>query len=177
MIIPSVEVQIGLISQVRNIDRVAAGLHGISCVRIERTVNTARQNIVRRRERPLHLVVDDAVHRDGAVRVLRFVVPALLAEYILLFIDIGIEHRVQIHVHQILEIRVIAAGHRIHRLVRIGHGVQESVQGSLHKFHKGILDREVSRSAQHGVLNDMRHAGRIFRGRSKCDIENFVVIL
>ena len=177
MIISSVKIQIGLISQIRNIDRVAAGLHGISCVRIERTVNTARQNIVRRRESPLHLVVDHAVHRDGAVRILCLVVPAFLAEYILLFIDIGIEYCVQIHVHQILEIRVVAACNRIDRLVRIGHGVEKSVQGSLYKFNKGVLDREIPRSAQHGVLNDMRHAGGIFRGRSKCDVEDFVVIL
>ncbi len=49
--------------------------------------------------------------------------PAFLHKYFLLLIDIRIENRVQINMHQILKILVIAACYRIYRFVRIGHGI------------------------------------------------------
>ena len=49
------------------------------------------------------------------------IAPALLPECLIALINIRIEHRVHIHVHQVLEIRVIAAGHRVNRLIRVGH--------------------------------------------------------
>ena len=103
--------------------------------------------------------------------------PALLTEYILFFVDIGIEHRVQIHVHQVLEIGVVAACHGINGLIRVGHRIQECIERSLDKLNEGILDREISRSAQHCVLDDMRDTGRILRRRAESDIKHFIVIV
>ena len=48
MIISSVEIQICLIGQVRNVDRIAAGFHRIGGVGVQRAVNAAGQHIVRR---------------------------------------------------------------------------------------------------------------------------------
>ena len=45
--------------------------------------------------------------------------------------------------HKVLEILIIAARHRVHGLVRIGHGIQKGVQGSLYQFHEGILCRKI----------------------------------
>ena len=103
--------------------------------------------------------------------------PAFLAEDIPLFIDVRIEHRVQIDVHQVLEIRVVAARHRVNSLVRISHSIEEGVERTLHKFDKRILDRKIPGAAQHRVLDDMCNAGGILRRRAESDIEYLVVIL
>ena len=177
MIIPSVEIQVGLIGQVRDELRIAAGFHCVGRVGVQRAVNASGEHVVRRGQRAFHLVVDNAVHCDRAVRVVRLIMPALLAKNVLFLVDIGIEHRVQIHVHQVLEVGIVAAGHGIHGLIRIGHRVQECIERSLDKLNEGILDRKISRSTQHCVLNDMRNARRILRRRAESDIKHLIVVI
>jgi hypothetical protein len=80
-------------------------------------------------------------------------------------------------VHEILKVRIVAAGQRIDSLVGIGHGVEKCVERSLGKLHEGILDREVPGSAQHGMLDDMGNAGGIGGGSAKADVEDLVVVL
>ena len=103
--------------------------------------------------------------------------PALLAEDILLFIDVRIEHCVKIDVHQVLEIRVIAARHRIYSLIRVSHRVEKCIERTLYQLNERVLDREIPGAAQYRVLDDMRNAGGIFRRRAESDIEYFIVIL
>ena len=45
------------------------------------------------------------------------------AEDLIMHINIRIQYCVHIYMHQILKILVIAAGHRIHRLIRISHRI------------------------------------------------------
>ena len=103
--------------------------------------------------------------------------PAFLLKDHLFFVDVGIKDRIQIHIHQIAKILVIAAGHRIHRFIRIGHGIQEGIQGSLGQFHKGVLYRILSRTAEHAVLNDMGHASRVCGWRTKTDIKDLILVV
>ena len=49
--------------------------------------------------------------------------PAFLIKNVGLFVNIGIKYRIQVNVHQVVKILVVAACNRIHRLVRIGHGI------------------------------------------------------
>ena len=56
------------------------------------------------------------------------VIPALLAENLLFLVNVRVKNRIQINVHQILEILVITAGYRITGLIRVGHGIQEGIQ-------------------------------------------------
>ena len=79
--------------------------------------------------------------------------------------------------HQILEILVIAACHRIHRVVRIGYGIQEGIQGSLCQLNKRILDGEFLRPAEYGMLQDMRHSCGILRCRTETDVKYLVVVV
>ena len=137
------EVQKRLIGQIRDIYGISAGLHRVGRVRIQRAVNAAGQHIIGRRKSSLHLIVDDAVNRDRTLRVLCLIMPALLAEDILLFIDVRIKDCVQIDVHQILEICVVAAGHRIYSLVRISHRVEKCIERTLYQLNERVLDREV----------------------------------
>ena len=66
--------------------------------------------------------------------------PALLAENVLFLINIRIKNSVQVDVHQVLEILVVAARHGIDGLVRVSHGIEEGIQRPLRKFNEGILD-------------------------------------
>ena len=102
--------------------------------------------------------------------------PALLPENFFVLIDVGIKDRVQIYIHQILEIPVVAAGHRIHRFIRISHGVQEGIERPLRQLHKRILQGKFPGTAEHGVLDDMGHAGRVLRRCPKGDGKHFVFI-
>ena len=112
-----------LIAQVRDGLRVAAGLIAISCVRIKSCHNPAFQQIIRCRQRPLHFIVDNAAVDQRVLRLFNLIMPALLHQHLRIFQHIGIEHRIKVNVHQILEVLVVAAGHRIHGLIRVGHGI------------------------------------------------------
>ena len=90
--------------------------------------NRAVQNLLRRREGALHFVVNHAVIGQRVGLLLHLVMPALLPEDFFVSVDVRIENRIQIDIHQILKIRVIAAGNRVNRLVRICHGIQKCIQ-------------------------------------------------
>ena len=176
MIIGPVEIQELLIGQLRNGLGISAGLKGIGGMGIQRRAHLPVQHAVGGGESALHLIVDYAVVGKFPLTV-QLIVPALLAEDGLLLIDVGIEHRVQVHMHQILKILVVAAGHGVDRVVRVGHGVQECVQGTFRQFDERILDGELLRAAEHGMLQDMRHAGGILRGGAEADVEHLVFII
>ena len=61
------------------------------------------------------------------------VVPAFLTEDLFFFVNIRIEYRIQIYMHQILEIPVITACYRVAGLIRIGHGIKEGWNYHLEK--------------------------------------------
>ncbi len=98
--------------------------------------------------------------------------PALLQEGALIADAVGVQHRIHVHIHEILEILLIGGGDGIYRLVRIGHGIQEGIERALHQLHKGILQREPLRAAEHGMLRDMCHTGGIRRRCPEGNAEN-----
>ena len=118
----AVEIQEILIGQLRDNLRGAAGLMRIAGIRVKRVLRVAIKH-ARGGKCTLHLIVNDTVYRDRAVRRLHLVMPALLAENLLFFIDIRIQNRVHIDVHQVLEIFIVAACNRVYRLIRVGHRV------------------------------------------------------
>ena len=118
-----VKLQKFFISQLRDHIRVAARFHGVWRIRIQGLGNFSFQHVVRGGKRALHLIVNHAVYGKLRLRAFQLVMPALLLEDLLFLINIRIKNRVQIDVHQVLEIRIVAARDRIHGLIRIGHGV------------------------------------------------------
>ena len=177
MVVFSVEIQKLLIGQIRNLCRVSSRLHAVGSIRKQHIENFPVQHFLRGGKCPLHLIVNHAVVFQRAILCLQLVAPAFLAEDFFLFIDGGIEHGIQIHMHQILKILIVAAGHRIHGLVRISHGVQECVQRSLHQLHKRILQREMPGSAQDTVLQNMGHTGAVRRRRPESNIEHLILVV
>ena len=92
-------------------------------------------------------------------------------------IDIRIEYRIHIYIHQVLKILVVAARYRIHRLIREGHCIQESIQRTLRQFNKRILERILLRTTEHGMLNDMRYTGVVWRRCTEGYGKYFVVVV
>ena len=78
--------------------------------------------------------------------------PALLSEGLVGIKNTGIEYSIQIYIHEITEILIVAAGNRIYCLVRICHCIKEGVETALGKLNKRILNRIVLRTAQYRML-------------------------
>ena len=128
MIIGAVEIQELLIRKLRNILRITAGFHAIGIIREKIIHDLSVQHLVRGRKCSLHLIIYNTIIGKRTFLLLQMVIPALLAENLLLLVNVRVKNRIQINVHQILEILVITAGYRITGLIRVGHGIQEGIQ-------------------------------------------------
>ena len=177
MIIGPVKIQEAFVCKIRDHVGVSAGLAAVGGIRKQGIHDLPFQNVIRGREGSLHLIVNHSADRQRAFRIFKVIVPAFLAENLFFFVNIRIEHGIQIHMHQILEVLVIAAGYRITGLVRVGHGVQEGIQRPLYQFDKRIFQGEIPRSAQDAVLRDMGHAGGILRRCPESDVEHLVFVV
>ena len=184
-----VRVQELLVGERGNRARVAAALVRIGGVGIERGVDGIVQHAHGVGQRALHLVEHHAViaqralaqARGAAVAValrqVQFVVPALLLKNGGLGIDGRVEHRVQVHVHQVVQILLVGGGNGVDGLVGVGHGVEERLHGALDQVDKRLLDGKLGRSAQHRVLKNMEHAGGIGRRRFKANGKGLVFVV
>ena len=103
--------------------------------------------------------------------------PALLLEDLLPVINVGMKYGIQIDIHQIMKILVIAGRYRIDGLVGIGHGVQERIERTLGQLNEGILCGILLRSAENGMLDDMLDPLGIVGGSPETDGEDLVGIL
>ena len=171
------EIEVGLVGQIRNEIGVAAGFLGIGVSREQRFIDCARHHLIRVRIHAFHLIVDDAVPAEFSVLALQFVSPALLPENLLLFVKERVEDRVEIDIHEVLKVLRVAARDRVDCPIRIGHRIQEGVERALHKLHKRLFDRILLRAAEHGVLDNMGDAGRILRRRPEADRKDLVRIV
>ena len=100
-----------------------------------------RHLVLRVRPGAFHLVENDTLDLGGIRLRVRNIVPALLHEGIGALQDIGMEDRVQIYVHQGLEILVVLTGDGVHRHLRPGHRVQEGIHGAFLQLHERVLQR------------------------------------
>ena len=181
-----------LVGERGNRARVAAALVRIGGVGIERGVDGVVQHAHGVGQRTLHLVEHHAVIAQralaqvggavaalalDALRQVQLVVPALLFKNGGLGIDGRVEHRVQVHVHQVVQILLVGGGNGVDGFVGVGHGVEERLHGALDQVDKRLLDRELGRSAQHRVLKNMEHAGGIGRRRLKANGKGLVLVV
>ena len=117
-----------LVGQVRDCLGIAPGFTGIGIVREQLPHHLIFQQILRGGQGPLHLIVNHAAVFQRLLRAFNLVMPALLHEDFLIIIDGRIENRIQIHIHQVVKILIVAACHRVHGLIRVGHGIEEGIQ-------------------------------------------------
>mmetsp|Transcript_48412 Transcript_48412/g.83155 ORF Transcript_48412/g.83155 Transcript_48412/m.83155 type:complete len:1015 (-) Transcript_48412:588-3632(-) len=118
---------------------VPARVHRILVVREQRLLAGAAHERVRVAVHALHLVVHHALVGQRRLGALRLQVPPLLLEHQGVLHSAGKEHRVQVHVDQVVEVLRVLAGHRVAGAVRVGERVQEGLQGALQQVHKGLL--------------------------------------
>ncbi len=154
---------------------VAARVHAIGVVGIERLLAELAEHRGGRGIGALHLVEHDALERERHLRAVGLVVPAFLPEGVLR--DQREEHRVEIDVDEIVEVLEVLAGDRIGGLVRKGHGVEEGVHRALDQLDERLLDRIFARPAEHRMLEDMRDARRILGRRLEGDAEHLVLVV
>ena len=127
MIIFPVEIQELFIGQIRDILRIASGLVRIGRIRKQCIQDHSVQNALRRGKRPLHFIIDHSIVLKLSLRRVQFIAPSFLPENLFMLINIRIQHRVHVYMHQILKILVITAGNRIHCLIRIGHRIKKGI--------------------------------------------------
>ena len=185
-----VRVQELLVGERGNRARIATALVCIGGVGIEHGVDGIVQHAHGVGQRTLHLVEHHAVIAQralaqargaalalGALRQVQLVVPALLLKNGWLGIDGRVEHRVQVHVHQVVQILLVGGGNGVDGLVGVGHGVEERLHGAFDQVHERLLDGKLGRSAQHRVLKNMEHAGGIGRRRLKANGKGLVLVV
>ena len=187
VVVARVRVDELLVRKLRNVARVSAGLEAVRRVRKQALVHGLKQHLVRVAQGSLHLVEDDAVVRKArarvcgrgcvSVRVLKLQVPALLLEDARPLVDGGVEHRVQVHVHQVLQVRGVRGRHGVHRLVRKRQRVQKRLHGRLQQVHERLLHREALAAAQDGVLQDVEHARAVGGRRLERYGEGLLVVV
>ena len=127
------------LGQFWNRRRKSARFKPVGGVRKQNFLSVIFQIGIRRRIHAFHLIVDNTVVLQRIIGIFQFVMPSFLLQGKFVFINQRIKHRIQIHIHQIVKIFVVAAGHRVHGLIRIRHGIQKSIKGTLHQFHKRFL--------------------------------------
>ena len=176
MIVPCVEIEEHLLRERGDRLWIAARLAAIRRIGIERRHDTAAEQIVGRGECALHLVVDHAAVTQRSIRIVELVVPALLHQHLRIRAHGWIEHRIEVHIHQVLKVAVVSARNGVHRLVWERHRVEERVERALHKLDERFLQRILARAAEHGVLHDVRHARIIHGRRAKTDRKDLVVV-
>ena len=155
--------------------RVAAGVVGLVALGLEGPAEVLVDDAVGGAVDAFHFVEDHALVLEFAVGLEEFVVPALLLEHA--GIEPGVEDGVEVDIDEVVEVPEVLAGHRVQRLVAVGHRVEEGVERALHQFLKGVLDRVAPRAAEHGVLEDVGHAGGIAGGGAEGDGEDLVGVV
>jgi len=164
-----------LIGQVGHDHRVTTGVEAVRPVGQDVLLSVAAQQVIRRGVRALHLVEDDAPVGQRAIRRFQLVVPAFLLERLLA--DAGEEDRIQVDIDQVVEVLEVGAGDRVAGHVRVGHGVEKSVERAFEQLDERLLDRVLAGAAQHGMLHDVRHAGRISGRGLEGHAEDLVLVV
>ncbi len=180
VVVARVRVQELLVAELGDPARVAAAFLRVGGVRKELRAHAVVEHAHGVGERALHLVEDHAVvaQARGLARLVpvELEMPPLLLEDGLLGVDGGVQHRVHVHVHEVVEVLLVGGGHRVDRLVGVGHGVQERLHGALDEVHERLLDGVALRPAEHRVLEDMEDAGGVGGRRLKGDGKGLVLV-
>ena len=171
-VVAAVDLHILLVGQPGDGGRVAPRHKAVAIVGEEGRVHGGVQPRLRGRQGPLHLVVHHAA--EAAVRL---PVPALLLKDAALLHRQRAEHRVEVDVHQVAEVRLVGGGEGIHRLVREGHGVEEGGHAALDQLHERRGHRVFFRPCQHRMLQNVEHP-RVVAGKSpEPDAKGLVLVL
>ena len=183
VVVSGMRVEELLIGELGYRPRVAAGFERIRRVGEEGRAHGVVQHAHGVGERALHLVEHHAVVAERALgkrlafRYVELVVPPLLLEDGALRVDGRVEHRVHIDVHEVEQVLLVGGGNGVDGLVRVGHGVQERLHGAFDELNEWLLEWELFRTIEDGVLKDMEHARAVGGWRLEGDGEGLVLVV
>ncbi len=150
------------VGQVRNVLGMASRFHAVGRVRQQALDGAPLNDRLGGGIGALHLVVDDSRDRKTPL-IVDFEMVALLLEG-----RAGQERskdEVVVDRHEVIEVRLDLAGHRIAGAVGRGERVQEGAKRTLAQLVEGVPHRIVPGPGQGGMLQDVGHPGRIGRRR------------
>ena len=128
MVESAVEIEKSFIRKARDLVRIAAALLAVDGLGIEAGEDGVGHLGIGAGEGAAHFIVDDAAIGQRILWFFDVEMPALLQEDLLAVVDRRMKNGVEVDVHEVVEILVILAGHRIDRLIGEGHGVEEGGQ-------------------------------------------------
>ena len=102
------------------------------------------------------------------------IAPALLAKDFGLMRESGMKYCVQIDIHQIQQIPVVAAGDRIDRLIWESDCINKGTHRAFKQFHKGRLHRIFVGATEDRVLQNMKNASGVFRQGLEGNAKGFI---
>ena len=166
VVVAAVGVEELLVGKRRDGGGLAARLEAVRRVGEQRRRKLVVENRLGVGERAFHLVIHHAVVGELARALLagEFHMPAFLLEDRALVEDGGVQHGVEVDVHEVQKVLLIGARHGVDRLVGVGHGVQECLHRAFEQVHEGLFHGKLVRAAKHRVLEDVEDA-RVVRGR------------
>ena len=176
MIMRAVEFEIILVAQLGDDFRIAAGIDAVGGVGQEAVVHFIPDRTVGRGHRALHFGINDAVDFQFVLRIFKLVMPSFLHEDLAVAVNVRIEDRVHIDVHEVFKILVVAGSDGIESLVRVSHRVEEGIEGTFRELHERIAGREILRAAENGMLNDVRYARGILRRSAERGAEQLIFV-
>mmetsp|Transcript_56405 Transcript_56405/g.155014 ORF Transcript_56405/g.155014 Transcript_56405/m.155014 type:complete len:276 (+) Transcript_56405:288-1115(+) len=161
----------------RDDGRVAARVDRVRVVGEGRLLRRAVHARLGRRVHALHLVEHDSLVHERRRRVLKLVVPPLLRQDCRVLLGARVQHGVKVHVDKVVEVLGVLRGDGVAGAVGVGERVEERLQRALEQLDERLLGRVLVRTAQHRVLENVRHASRIGDGRREDDAEDLVVVI
>jgi len=149
----------GLMGEIGNIFRVAAGLMGIGGAGHEAAEDMMKEQADGVGKGALHLVIDHALKLQLAILPVLMIMPAFLfkggaAEQ-------RIEHHITVHIHDVEIFLQVTGGKGIVGDIRTGHGVEKGHEPALVDLAEDIAHRILPGTHEHRMLKDMGHAGGI----------------
>mmetsp|Transcript_3635 Transcript_3635/g.10466 ORF Transcript_3635/g.10466 Transcript_3635/m.10466 type:complete len:230 (-) Transcript_3635:478-1167(-) len=158
-------------------DGVATRVHIVGVVGKHGLLGDAVHHRVRLAIHPLHLIKHNSLENEVILGVLELVVPALLLKGLLIAYALWVEDGVHVDVHEVVEVLQVAGGYRVAGAVGVGEGVQEGVEGALHKLHKRLLDGVLPAAAQHAVLQDVGDASGVVHGSAQHHAKGLILVV
>lgn len=175
VIVCRVEAAKGLVAQVRNAGRIAAGLVGIGGAGQKALEHVVHQRPERIGKSALHFIEDHAAKLERPGLILQMQVPALLGKGAAR--QQRMQHHVAVHVHDAEILVQVAGGKGVVGAVRAGHGIQKGQQAALVDFAEHIAHRIFFRAHEHRMLDNVGHAGGILRHGTEGNTEGLVRVL
>jgi hypothetical protein len=175
MVIGLPEVPEIFVGQVGDVARIAARVAAVDVFGEQRLDHARFEDAVRRGVRALHFVEDHALVGERLAGIVDLVMPALLHQGLLA--DQRMQDRVDVDIDQVVEILHVLARHRIACFVGERERVDKGSQRAFEQLHERFLDRILLGTVQYGMLEDMRHTGRIFGRGAEVDAEHFVFVV